>query len=284
MNVTPNSRGKAFSCNMSACQECGKGIASTGKVIPRFCSKACNSKWRYKNPSFPPSKCGTCGKVFIPKAKDRTQFCSRECGFVGQDRTISHQLFKAYVDEVSANTPPDPPPFSPVSFARCEYLHCGVIFRKHSGSQRFCCSECNRKDRLNVPTSEIRNCLECGKPFAIGEDVGVNTKTIYCSDKCSRKIARREARARRNGVYAVTAGMSQRVTFKALWDRSARCHICGEWCSKKYSGLHLLSPTVDHIVPISKGGMHLLQNAAIAHRLCNTLKGDRPVTPLVSAR
>lgn len=34
-------------------------------------------------------------------------------------------------------------------------------------------------------------------------------------------------------------------------------------------------PSVDHIVPLAKGGLHSWDNVQLAHFKCNTLKGAR---------
>lgn len=45
------------------------------------------------------------------------------------------------------------------------------------------------------------------------------------------------------------------------------CGICHESVS-------LETFTIDHIVPVSRGGPHLFENLQPAHRACNSLKGD----------
>jgi len=220
--------------------------------------------------------------VFVPRQKAYAQFCSRECGFKGQDRSISREAFAKHRADLAANARPKLS--RPIAFVRCAYSHCATIFMAKVNGHRYCSKECLRRDRMVIPTSEMRLCLECGSPFLVGASVGIRASRVFCSDKCLERVSRRESRMRRSAKCAETIGMSQRVTFKALWDRSSRCHICGEWCSRKYSGLHPLTPTIDHIDPISKGGMHLISNAAIAHRMCNTIKSNRPLTKQVSDR
>ena len=34
--------------------------------------------------------------------------------------------------------------------------------------------------------------------------------------------------------------------------------------------------TIDHVVPLSKGGVHKFENLQLAHRACNSRKGNRP--------
>lgn len=55
------------------------------------------------------------------------------------------------------------------------------------------------------------------------------------------------------------------------------CGICGKPVEKdKYKYPHPLSPTVDHIIPVSKGGHPSdLSNLQLAHRCCNRQKSDK---------
>jgi len=57
------------------------------------------------------------------------------------------------------------------------------------------------------------------------------------------------------------------------------CGICGKPVDFSYTYPHPLSPTVDHIIPVSKGGHPTdLDNLQLAHRCCNRAKGDRLAT------
>jgi hypothetical protein len=57
------------------------------------------------------------------------------------------------------------------------------------------------------------------------------------------------------------------------------CHLCGELVPLGLRGTTLpLAPELDHVVPLSRGGAHAKENVRLAHRKCNNLKGDRPVT------
>lgn len=54
------------------------------------------------------------------------------------------------------------------------------------------------------------------------------------------------------------------------------CAICGKPVDKTLKPPHPLSPTVDHIIPIAKGGHPCdLDNLQLAHRACNRAKGDK---------
>ena len=55
-----------------------------------------------------------------------------------------------------------------------------------------------------------------------------------------------------------------------------RCGICGGEVDFKYKYPHPLSPTVDHIIPLAKGGHPSdLANLQLAHRWCNRQKSDK---------
>lgn len=52
-----------------------------------------------------------------------------------------------------------------------------------------------------------------------------------------------------------------------------RCHLCGEKVTRKNWSL-------DHLVPLSKGGAHSRENVAVAHYLCNVRRNNRGVAQL----
>ncbi len=59
------------------------------------------------------------------------------------------------------------------------------------------------------------------------------------------------------------------------------CGICGKPVDFSFRYPHPLSPTVDHIVPVSKGGHPSdLSNLQLAHRCCNRQKSDKLLEPI----
>ena len=79
--------------------------------------------------------------------------------------------------------------------------------------------------------------------------------------------------ARIEGGYEHLATKAEEYLFKRkklLGAQTGNCEGCGE---------HFLdrSLTIDHIVPVSKGGTDHLENLQLLCGACNSLKGDRPM-------
>jgi 5-methylcytosine-specific restriction endonuclease McrA len=72
------------------------------------------------------------------------------------------------------------------------------------------------------------------------------------------------------------------ITLKKLIQRDGlQCKICGKMCNPddhswaNHSGP--MRPSVDHIIPLAKGGPHDWDNVQVAHIICNSAKGDKVV-------
>ncbi|MEV4440827.1 HNH endonuclease [Streptomyces sp. NPDC049577] len=60
-----------------------------------------------------------------------------------------------------------------------------------------------------------------------------------------------------------------------LDDHNWHCHLCARPIPRD---VHFLDPeaaTVDHVVPLARGGTHTYVNMRPAHRRCNASKNDR---------
>jgi 5-methylcytosine-specific restriction endonuclease McrA len=176
----------------------------------------------------------------------------------------------------AAKRGPTPAPFTPV-------FPCGVC-GKYSERMR-CSLEHNaewarRKARdSNLAKShrhgKAAECKECGRPFVMQYG---DFKRVYCSDECAKERAVRinhyADRARRRGC-AVIELVDPREVFEASnW----HCEICGRKMLDLKSYPEPDSPSLDHIVPISRGGQHTRDNVRSAHFICNWLEynGDWP--------
>lgn len=84
----------------------------------------------------------------------------------------------------------------------------------------------------------------------------------------------RRRRAQKKG-----AELRHRVEAEVVYARDGYvCRLCDE--STVPGGPYALRPSVDHIVPLIRGGEHSYINVQTAHCKCNSMKGDRLETEL----
>ena len=63
---------------------------------------------------------------------------------------------------------------------------------------------------------------------------------------------------------------------KKIYATQTICGICGRPVDFSYKFPHPLSPCIDHIIPVDKGGHPSdLQNLQLAHLTCNRAKSDK---------
>ncbi|WP_369529681.1 HNH endonuclease [Bradyrhizobium elkanii] len=53
------------------------------------------------------------------------------------------------------------------------------------------------------------------------------------------------------------------------------CQICGDEIDRDLVFPHPRSVSLDHIIPISRGGVHRRDNTQCAHLGCNSSKGNK---------
>lgn len=84
---------------------------------------------------------------------------------------------------------------------------------------------------------------------------------------------RRNAMKRRARKKGVEVG---KIDLDALWERQGgHCGLCGDPINRELRYPNPLSKSVDHIVPLAKGGAHEQGNLQWAHLVCNNRKGAR---------
>jgi len=81
------------------------------------------------------------------------------------------------------------------------------------------------------------------------------------------------------GCARSTADVGRREMQRTKWTRATlirkhggRCHLCNEPVDLKDPASPRYA-TIDHVVPLSRGGRDLLDNLALACRACNEKKG-----------
>ncbi len=117
-------------------------------------------------------------------------------------------------------------------------------------------------------------CKDCGLDFKQRTHIGLKEK--YCS-YCRKQRLQKERRIHKSRRRARIRGAEHDAidpidVFKqADWI----CYICGQNTPRALRGTwDNRAPELDHVIPLSKGGTHTLDNVACSCRRCNIIKAD----------
>ena len=113
-------------------------------------------------------------------------------------------------------------------------------------------------------------CVWCGKWFIADRMACDNHTSRHCSPTCARSsgVARHNARKRDAYIADVPAHY---IYQRDNWT----CQLCHRKVDRRKTAPHPKSPSLDHIIPLARGGTHEPANVHTAHFLCNSLKSDR---------
>jgi hypothetical protein len=102
------------------------------------------------------------------------------------------------------------------------------------------------------------------------EQAATNIKIWRENNPQRIKAHRKKRKALQKGATVETIDLIQ--VYESLnWV----CGICGKKINKKLNYPHPKSASLDHIIPLTKGGNHILNNVQPAHLICNKSKGNR---------
>jgi len=203
--------------------------------------------------------CPCCLTYFDTKRK-RTTYCSKACAGNAQ---------------WAGKRKADQPKYSKVQFLLCKA--CGNVFSNRR-SKLVCSTKCAtvyyRRIQVAENAKSMRCCI-CDIEYSplYGYD---NNKT--CSDQCKKELKRRNKRAARAVRKARMRACGDAASFdpyKVFNRDDWKCQACG--CDTPHwlrGTLDDNAPELDHIVPLSRGGEHSLDNTQCLCRVCNILKSN----------
>lgn len=150
---------------------------------------------------------------------------------------------------------------------------CGAAFTAKSRDRIYCygkwCAQVAYRKRRAEGIQQVKprlvRCDGCGDAFQ-----SVRPEARWCSKQCAnRHWGNVRARQRAQPSEA-------RYTDLEIFERDAwRCHLCKKRVRKDVPRLHPDGATIDHLVPISEGGLDEPSNLATAHWKCNRDKRAR---------
>lgn len=238
------------------CIECSKQFGGRKK---KYCSEECASEakrrkrreqWKkqHKPKQDVTIKCEWCGKEHTVPARTAHQakFCSDECRYTFRSRKVLG--------------------YKP--------LEERLAIRREQKIKRQKKLEKERLERMIE-----KECVWCGGMFKT-----TNAMRLTCSTECSRKRANRIKWERKESRLSKKNTIDTDITLPKLYIRdNGICHICNEPCDYNDKQItdegHFIAgetyPSIDHVIPIAKGGKHSWNNVKLAHHKCNGIKSDR---------
>lgn len=261
----------------SHCDMCGKELS---KGRSRFCSTECKTRYnhlkqgRISHNKIFTKTCVICGKTF-DTWRTRKSTCSEDCKKELRRIHSNENHVRRYREK------------NPGAVSRDEILERSREKREIKEREK---EERRKQKQQEVekrkaerealkskePKRYVKKCIICGNEFET-----IYPQKIYCSDKCSRKNYKSRHPNKKKRYKGIT--IDDDITLAKVAERDGNiCQICGlfvDWDDRENientticGGMY---PSIDHIVPISCGGLHSWENVQLAHRVCNTRKSNK---------
>lgn len=140
------------------------------------------------------------------------------------------------------------------------------------------CSDLCRRKHYDISKGIIfdhkeltKKCPVCGKEFKTWK-----SQKATCSAKCSNRMHYKDRRLKGKIV-------DKDITLVEVANKyNNQCQICGlliDWNDKQEKDGAIICghmyPSIDHIIPLSLGGLHSWDNVQLAHKICNSWKSNR---------
>lgn len=218
------------------------------------------------------ASCEFCSESFTQVRKSQ-RFCSERCSE------------RRRVQDVRRHENGEPVmPGDLIPCERCEGL---FVLPGGKGQRRYCSDECRRKARNHrlYPDREWA-CRDCSAPIERERSQRVE-RCEPCKAAESLRATRAWIRANperaldlwRKGRHRRRALLNQApyesISSLDIYERDGwTCGICIEPMDRDLRYPDPMSPSLDHIVPLSKGGHHVRDNVQASHLLCNVIKND----------
>ena len=294
--------------NHNTCRFCGKEL-NEGYRSKLYCSHECGVRYRDRKRANKEKKsikreCRNCKAEFIPNYKGTKTFdCSEKC-FKEQRKKQNRERYR------KENGLSDKYDYEGVK--KCKVCNADISHMKVNAM--YCSNSCKqmagdrrkghkpkeeylkivgeqRKQRLARLEIEkarkklrdekelTRPCVECGTPF-----YNPHPLTLTCSPLCSKRRKNRIKQLRNSKRLNEHNIVDKDITVQKLFNKyDGICYLCGKECDfndkviteEGYTIVGKTYPSIEHVIPISKGGMHSWDNVKLAHHYCNALKSDK---------
>lgn len=262
-------------------------LACHAKLVGRqskWCSKSCALRGAYNikhnrpidsRQWIPQKNCMWCGCTIIDRGP-QSKFCSRKCNLQNSARL---QKERRHAQRKKAGTP------VPGELVPCTNPQCANV-AVYRYKKAYCSEKCfqyvlsNKHWLGEGPSTRIffYPCPDCSFPVLHRHSTGTAKVCKNCRVVRNKKINSHNSDARR------AIGKPKLSVYELAVRDGRRCNICRRKIDLSLSGMAKWGPTIDHILPVSLGGTNDPNNLTLAHRCCNSRRGNRePAQMLLSA-
>lgn len=251
----------------------------------QYCSRECSIRshrikhGKCQSYEVKEKKCVVCGNLFSSYFSRRVT-CSDECAKIRRNhRPYSAEEERARYLKINPNARTRAEIMQEAKLKRIakeEEKKKQIAEQEKERAKEVAIKEKEKQERIEYwqHYSAEHVCTVCGCFFTAKYPT-----TKYCSDRCRKQRYKTKRRYKNITI-------DNDITLEGLALRDDQtCQLCGcavDWSDKKYVDGTVICgdsyPSVDHIIPISLGGMHAWSNVQLAHRICNTKKSNKIVS------
>ena len=212
-------------------------------------------------------KCKTCGKEITRRQhgkEDKMMYCSRKCSYADIENWPNHTRHR------------DSTKYCRVYFVKCPV--CGKLYSKRVayGKPNGCSVSCQSaflrwqaKEYYRIRHKRIGfRCKWCGKNV---EPKDGSKLRDFCSTRCMKRFGTYHYKIKK--LETTKDSMEKFSPLKIFMRDGWKCQICGGKINREVKAPHPMSGSIDHIIPLAKGGQHTKANVRCAHFICNSRKG-----------
>lgn len=235
-------------------------------------------------------RCSTCGAKF--EGRSNRKYCSKPCSSkafnqrrdgasIAQGLALSAQV--AHCPECGGDFSPSVPR-SCGGYAKRKY--CSERCRVNASARRRRATpagqayyksrveaglyaEASRKMRARRRVVEAMECIYCG----VGFERTKGTSKVLCGKRECKLAFQLDSCHRRNA--RLREATVEKFTRAEVFERDGwTCGVCGGGVDPGAPARSPWSASLDHIIPLAKGGAHSRENTQCAHLVCNIRKSD----------
>ena len=253
--------------NSTTCRECGSPLSSRSVAFHAvYCGQACRRRAQSRRSYLRRGAYGLrvcevpgCGVTYRATDKDQ-RTCSRHCGWM--------------LRWIEAGKPLSMPRLHGQHSDLAHCAHCRRPMQPRPNVV-YCPTCAHDRARAGAWVDGVKLCSECGVPIDVYR--GSGNLCGVCSDKKKRVYDREYRRATGGGNHRKRARFYgceyEPVNRRRVFVRDGhRCHICGRKTTLKGKPWAPRRATLDHLIPLSRGGSHTYVNVACACFECNSKK------------